>query len=359
MQDRLDVRVTPTYLGRFEANAAMTFTGKMLEAVQNRSVEEIRNAFVKAYDLVDQGIEAKSALGGIGPWLMFGLTRPLELLNLRWPEYDFVVDVERAIKALDDLAHAETPLTKMHAFDRLLATNYPDRLARALLELATKSEVPRVVSFDTSARGPASPDVKQKFDSLRNKIFRSVRILPSLERSRVPLEKLKAFVPGEIRESRVRPVFRRIEVQSRKLTDEELQRSVNTLNEQNRHKEFAWAQESYVVCRVHLRNVPTDGRAKLYVKVSDSGRVQLGKFLLAERLFNSQPANNPDELGAVAFEFFLSGPLSVIEDPSEQGLFQDGSAYQVDISASSDGRVWSDEKNFRFTYFSSGLAPAP
>lgn len=357
--DRLHVHVTPTYLGRFEANARILFTGRMLETIQSRSKEEVRRSFARSYEVLDEGSGEKDILKDLGRWMIYGIAKPFELINLRWPEYDFISDAERALDALDELAHAETPLGKMAAFDKLLNTNYPDRLARALLELSSKAEVPRVVSFDTSARGPASPDVKQKFDSLRNKIFRSTSVTPIFDRSRVPLEKLKAFVPGEIRESRVRPVFKRIDVKKRRLDTDELNQAVSRLPDGLKHQEFEISQRSYVVCRVSLRNLSAESPSRIYLKISDSGKVQLGKFLVGERIFKVYPAREQDQIGAVTFEFFIDGPLSVLDEVIDGLTFEDGNAYQVDLSSSADGRVWSEERGVRFTYFDHGLAPAP
>jgi hypothetical protein len=293
-------------------------------------------------------------------WILYGIMAPLDLINIRSPDIDFVADVQHVIKSFDLIDDAETPLEKMAAFDQLFKTKYPDRLAQALFELSGKTNVPRSVSFDTAARGNAVKAVKKSFETLKNKIFRSVAVFPPLERSRLPDEKLKAFVPGELKESRIRPVFKRIDVFSRRLQLDEVAKVMDSRTEKSKLSEGLVAGMSVIVCRMTIRNLPIGRPAKLYLRIGETGKVQLGKFLLGEKVFTINPSNliSEDNLGAIIYEFHLNGPLSPLSQSLVDAGLAEGGEYQVDISASEDGKVWSEEKNFRFIYSGGGLSPA-
>jgi len=342
-----NLQVPPTYLGKFNADGVVVITNKMVNEILSKDENQRWRAFATAYGLQnsDKNInQSRSKLTEAGDWLRYVSMRPASWFNLRVAEWDFIAEARNAMDALDEIEEAVTPFDKLDAFHRLFNSNYPGRVVRALLSLLDLNKVPRSVTFFTTARGKAGEEIKNSFKGLRNKVFRALTPFPPAERSVITEDKLNAFYPDDLRERRLQPAVSKI-VMKMKPLPKDLPDYLNVTSQDR--------QREHVFVRLFVKNMSPLSPAKVYLKCEEAGRLQLGKFVLGEEVVNVAPLkpleSDKAKLGVLVYEFYLTGPLSPLAGMFFDNSIDVGGEFSLNLGVSSNGRVWSDEKNINFS----------
>lgn len=375
MADITDVHVTPTYLGRFGATAAVVLSTEQLKRIINAPETAQWAAFAEAYNLKRRYWREKSSrTGGRAQleWLGFMAAYPARLLNMRFASADAIREASNAISALKQLREVKDPLEIWTQFHKLLATDHPLQLTRALLNLADLKDTPRSVSFYTTPKGRAPRFIKDAFGKLNNRVYNSIKAMPPPERSRIAQEKLQAFFPEDVRERRLQPVILKISIRPKLLPESYLAaRTSRQLSNDDiaSSKPTKKTLDRQVYLDMRIKNITPDKIPRIYVRVEQGGMLQVGNFVLAEDVFKFAPSSAatavPDaeidplqpQTPSEDIQFYLTGPLSPINNFFYEGAVESGGTYHVVVAVSADGQVWSDEKTFRFRFEDGKLMP--
>lgn len=363
-KSHLHLHVTPTYLGRLGSTASFVLSTKNLEYILNQSEDDKWRIFARAFGATEKDWGLRQSREDFGlqiSWASQLVAFPLRLVNLRTVELDFIAEVSNAVQALIEIKEAQTPMAKLNGFYKLFVTDYPDRLAHAMLNLAGKSNVARSVSFHTKEKGHAPDEIKRKYKSIDNKVYRSVLKFPPKERSRIAAEKLNAFYPDELRERRWKPFISKIDIDMKSLPQEYVNEVKNTpyLLEDIGETRL---KRNYLFAKIFVKNMNPAKFGKVYVRFEEAGKLKVGKFVLAEEVFQVKPKLLPKEErdaspGVLVYEFFLTGPLSPLDGIIFRRSVTAGGEFEVDLSISVDGTVWADQRNFGFFLENNKLIP--
>lgn len=356
-QIHLRSHVVPTQLGRMGARATVSLNTKNLAQILSRSEDTWWQALAYGYGQ-DPKIWIKKSyrqsswrhLKEIAGFFAY----PTRMIDQRLIDLDFPREATARVAALQALKTATTPTDKLQALRELFSTDYPAELSRALLLLTDLTQVQRSVSFSTKAKGPANATIKDTFDSLNDKVYKSSAGEPPPERQHLTKEMLAAFYPDEVRELRARPVVINIEVKTREpiiATPQVLRSNVKP--------------SKHIVLRLTTKNMNTSSKARIYIRFEQGGQIQVGKFVLAEDVIEVQPdlladtkTKKKGEDEQQTYEFWLTGPLSSLSGPIFDRAVDFGGEFIANIGISNDGRVWSDERTLRF-YFENGILSPP
>lgn len=344
------LHVTPIYLGRFGADAAVTFSTDAINRIAARPENEIWTKFAEAYGVDPEPWstpENRLKMGTQSRWLLAGLAYPFRLFNLRSPTVDAINETDRAVKALKLYHQVETPIEKQEAFFALFNTSFPQYLTRALLLLSDMDLVPRVVTLSTSSKGGGYPGQKARFRALNNKVFKSAAAFPEPERYRIAEEQLAAFYPGSVRELRRKPIITELKVSTRRLPPGVLLRTGKIVDDSD-------LRRRHLYLRLGVKHLGTGQNGKVFLRFEQSGKIQFAKLALAEKVVELAPVpivnRGPEGLDAQYYETFLSGPLSPLSSFVFDQALDLGGEFRLAIASSQDGTIWSDEKSVKFRY---------
>lgn len=335
-EDVENIHVTPTYLGSFGADASVYLSTDDLNAVAKHDEDELWDGFAKAYNLPEGAWETAddrwSVLNG-ARWANSFLLYPLRLFNLRFATVDAVREAYSAIEAIKAFKAAQTPEQKLAALDDLLNTNHPAYLSRALMLLSNNIDISRSVAFHTKAKGSYGGITRELYESLNRKIFRLGGKFPALERGRVIREKLAEFEPTNLREQRDRPIVKSIRLlhQPKGVTKD-------------------GEQESDLRAEIELI-AKENGPARIYLRFDEGGRMNVGRFVLAETVAVVAP-QKVKSLGGkkqlMTYEVVLSGNDSVMDDFMLEHPVNTAGLFDLSLALSLDGQVWSEEHKVSF-----------
>lgn len=338
LRDSENLHVTPTYLGRFQANAAIYIDTDDIHILRSLPEDKYWEAFGYAF-YSDKTLwardEARNRFLNQLRWITFAGAYPLRLLNLRFASADAIAEAKHRVSALEKLKRAQQPMEKLNAFHELLDTDHQVQLARALQYLLPKRDVARSVSFSTQAKGDAQGAAHELFESINRKVFRSGRGFPVDTRYRLAREKLFAFEPRQLTDERQKPYIKQI--------------IVHTQNVNQRY-------ELAVVLEVPKKQWETS--LKAYVKLEEGGRVNVGRFVLAESVLDLSPVTvGAKEGSSTEFRIFLSGEDSPLKGLLYDGKLKNQGSYEITLAISYDGLVWSEERKLRFRFVDGRLLP--
>lgn len=358
-EEQLVLHPLPTVLGKFSAQAAISFSSKIIEKIVKTSTDDKWNAFAKAFGIPTKrwtAVGRDSAYFTIS-WFKAFFAYPLRFFNLRLPSLDAIKEAHDGIRNLELLKTASNPMQKLEGFYKLFDTDHPLYLARALIILAGYQEIPRRVSIYTSPHARLSDDVKAKFRGLNNKTYTSKAEFPPLDRYRVINQKLEAFYAPKVDEKGKKPIIEKVIVDTKKVEGAEASPKSKTKKglqeniQENIGSFFGMLekQKNHIYLTLKVRNATPAKPAKIYIRFETSGAMKLGKLVLAEEVFNLSPTKSEDEKNEVQFfEFFLTGPKSPLESYVFDKALGLGGEFQVTIMVSRAGKVWSDERIFKF-----------
>jgi hypothetical protein len=344
------LHVTPTDLGKFSAQASLSFSGKELDRIINTDVDSMWIAFANAFG-VDESTwgdpSIRASLGFQSQWFAAMFAYPLRLFNARFPQIDAIVEATNGVGALTALKKLVTPLEKLDGFYRLLDSDHPRELGRALLNLASLGDVPRRVTFTAQPKGPAKEELKKAFSGLNNRTFRAGPPFPEPGRYAKAKSELASFYLDQHR-----PRIVQIEVEARAIPE-----SVRALSLDPKEPEMSRI-DKHAFATFAVRGVIPDVPVKLYVRIEQAGKVKLGKLDLSEKLIELMPidrSSGPET--QLSYELFLTGPLSPLNNYLLSQATISGDDFQVIMAVSVDGDVWSDERSLEFHFDNGRLFP--
>ncbi len=348
----LAIHVTPTYLGRFGAQASIYFSADELDRIAATPEDDMWAAFAQAFALDEtrwRDPVIRNSFGHQLAWFHALAIYPLRLINLRSPAADAIKEGTNAIRQLQRLRSAVTPAAKLEAFHDLLDSDHPRQLARALLLMADLKHVPRRVSFSAQPKGKARHEIRDAYGKLNTRVFRSGPPFPEPGRYARAKKKLANFYLDQPREAKDRPHVVQIKVQTK-----EVAASALSLEQSLPVAPQATAQHVYITFSVD--GVAADKALKLYVRVEQAGRVKIGKLELAEKVLALSPLQ--EEAGRQTYALFLTGPTSPLSNYLLDQSVGSGDDFLVTLAVSGDGVVWSDERALECRFFGGRLMPA-
>jgi hypothetical protein len=349
------IHVTPTYIGKFGAQASLSFSAKELDRMIATDEDSLWVAFANAYG-VDESAwgnpAVRASLGFQSQWFTAFFAYPLRLFNVRFPEADAIVEATKGVKAFMSLKTLATPMEKLDGFYHLLDSDHPRELARALLNLSNLGDVPRRVTLTAQAKGPAKDDVKKAFGDLNNRTFRAGPPFPEASRYAKAKAELSNFYLDQPRVGERRPRIVQIQVTPRLIPE-----SVRALS-LNPAEPGLDRNDKQVFATFSVRGVIPDVPLKIYARIEQAGKIKLGKLDLSEKVVELMPmdrSSGPE--GQLTYELFLTGPLSPLDNYMLSQATAAGDDFQVIMAVSLDGDVWSDERSLEFRYDDGELFP--
>jgi hypothetical protein len=343
------LHVPSTYLGRFGAQALMSFSSAQLDRIASASEAAKWAAFAKAYGLdphewADEA--TRLSFSHQARWFTAFFLYPLRLVNIRIASVDAIKEATNAIQRLGEIDKLQTPVEKLAAFRALLDTDHPERLARAFLLLGDLGRVPRRVSFSAQPKGSARHEIKTLYGKLNGVVVRGGPPFPEPGRYARAKQKLAAFYLDQPRDAEDKPRVTRIDVSTRLLP------AGSPIAPGERAR-------PYVYVELSVANVPPGKPVKLYARVEQAGRIKIGKLELAEKVIELPPAVPDDhaKLDTQDFGFYMTGPLSPLTSFLFDQAVAAGDELLVTVAASADGVVWSDDRSLEFRVVNGRLEP--
>ena len=353
------IHVTPTYLGKFSAQAGLYFTKDQLQMMIHSSDDQMWVAFALAFGMDKEiwGTVAGRASDTFqAQWFKAFFSYPLRMINLRYPTLDAVHEASKAIAALQALKNLETPEDLLLGFRRLLDTDHPEQLTAALLHLVPLSQVSRKATLSAQPQSQTSAKVKTAFGMMNNKTFRAGPRFPLGDRYARAKTTLSKFYLNEPREQEIRPKIMKIQVTSR-----EVPKAIRSLEADVMQISGAPTLDhsgKHVFMNFNAINVSTLAPLQVYVRIEEAGRLKLGKLTLAEKVVELPPLEKPLNVRSEqAYEVYLTGPLSPLNNEGLSGVVADGDDLRVVMAVSADGATWSDERSLSFSFRNGNLFP--
>ena len=116
------------------------------------------------------------------------------------------------------------------------------------------------------------------------------------------------------------------------------------------------SKHAFITFRVDRLSI--DGPIKVFVRIDEAGKLQLGKLTLVEKVIELPPIESLSiNRDFNSFEFYLTGPLSPLSNEKFDEAVNDGDDLSVTMAVSKDGAIWSDEGTFSFALKGGRLYP--
>jgi hypothetical protein len=334
------IEPTPIHLGDMNLHAEVHFPHDYLVAIAKHKPYAIRRAVALAFEEEPTRWHRTEREDRYWRWFMQGISyllRPLRLFNIRTPRWDLVVEQERVIAALSRLRAAETPVAIAEAFESLLDTAYPGRLVRTLILLGPYKETGRHLEFHTrSTRSDRdSPDTQQarrQFEKLNQMTIQAGPAIPPSPTQKLVDDKLAAFAPTGQEFLPVAPELKGLTLAT------------------------ASSTPPFRALKLELKVRPTrplpEG-LKVYVRVEQSGSVNLGRFVLFERIATAT-AESETSGGLEVYPLALTASDVVTDNLFFDQTLAIDSRLDLYVSISEDGHQWSREHMVQFAISPSG-----
>ncbi|MBM4251146.1 MAG: hypothetical protein FJ146_04195 [Deltaproteobacteria bacterium] len=351
--------VPPTFLGRFGAEIAVSIQTSQIDHIVKADENSMWRALASAFDLNPDEWSNPSVRESLlfrTRWLRAVAAYPLKLFNWRWSDFDAIGEISAAVSRLQALRNLSTPMEKLAGFRALFDTDYPVQLGRGLMNLTELAKVPRKVTISAQPQGGATGGIKANYGLLNGKVYRAGPPFPSGDRYATARAALAKFYLNQPREATDRPHIQRIQVAMHQLPA-----SVRSLAEPGESPNKTRSLEKrnkHVMVSLRVKKLILDGPLKVFVRVDEGGKLQLGKLTLVEKVIDLPPVEGYSfDSREKNFEFYLTGPLSPVADDRLNESVSDGDEFAVTIAVSKDGLVWSDERHFNFILKNGKLLP--
>lgn len=337
------LHTTPTHLGSFEGYASVHFTTEDLNRAVERNNEDMWSAFCSSFGVSVERCQSwqESTLSRnldrtVG-WIVF----PMKLFDVRFPRLDAVDEIEDAMQALRSYYRSTDPETKRNDLRRLLNTEHPLELTEAILNLAGIDNVARNVQLGTKPKGNGPDSAKNLFKSINGKRFHRGPKTPKTARYDSTLDIESQFNPANLKFLGVKPRIRKI-----------------TLFRENSDLETK-SSTPQISARLYGAKIRDAKDVQIYVRIEQTGQIQLAKFKLAEQVFEIPLTESAIDFSADTNNYLirLSGPQSVMSSMLLSEAFSLGGDFKVTFAISTNGAVWSDEKALEFRIEDGRLLP--
>ena len=351
--------VPPTYLGRFGAEIVISLPASQIDRITSASDDAKWGAFAEAFEVNASEWSSAAARRSFkfqSQWYQAFFAYPLRLINIRFAEVDAVVEATNAIAALNRLRSVKEPLAKLSQFRTLFDTDHPQQIGRALLNLAELTKVPRKVTLSAQPQGTTSAAVKAAYGMVNGKTYRAGPAFPGLDRYAKARAALSKFYLNEPRESMDRMRIQKIQVTSRKIPDSV--RKIDHLLDAGGAVKAIDLNSKHAFITFRVDRLTIDYPIKVFVRVDEAGKLQLGKLTLVEKVIELPAIEGPSlNRNFSTFEFYLTGPLSPLSDDKFNNAVNDGDDLLVTMAVSKEGDIWSDERTFSFALKGGRLYP--
>jgi hypothetical protein len=353
-RDQVDlIHVTPTYLGKFGAVAALEFSSRSIEKISALSEAELWAGFATAYAAILK-LGSTPVWPLQGGWDRFLLASkslvfwPMRLFNFRKFEAEAYNEAERSIGVLRGLGHASRPSDKLSEFFRLFESSYPSFLANL-------NEIPREVSFAAQSKGRMPPKMSALYNKLNNSRVHAGPVFPVPSRYSKARAKLSQFYLDQPHEAAKRPRIQRIQVTTREVPAALRSFADDTSADIIESPASRSSQQAFMV--FSAKQIDQARPIKVYVRVQQAGRVKLGKLELVAKVFDLEARDVPSLSAEQSYEFYVTGPLSPLSTFLLDRATADGDDLQFTMAISQDGVVWSDERDLQFRFENGKLFP--
>lgn len=330
-QAALHINARSLQVGRFSAASAMVLDSAALDRITTSSVDMQWRALGKAFGRADGEWSTPAKRSGLSfdlEWGKSALAYLLRLANFRSHSFDAIHESDKAVRAIARLAAAKTPMEKRRGLYELFDSDHPDRLARALVDLAGIDRVPRRIRLFAQSKGDAPENVRHAFETYDGRVFRSSVRFPKDERfSRVDQE-LEEFQPQTMR-----PELKNIDITGVKLFNPTGPDGSKAL-----------------MVRIKCDNLSPQTPARIYVKLVQDGKLQLTNLSLVERVVTAKPNRG-------ALELILSGPQSPFFGKVFERLLGFGGPLALTLAVAPTGDQWTERRIIKFRYDNGDLGP--
>lgn len=342
------LHVTPQHLGGFGAQALISFSTDQIERIINMPEDDMWRSYARAFD-VDPARWAvasdRTSLKHQIKWFGAFFVYPLKLFHINIPELDVISEAENGVRQLIEMRQFREPAKRLESFHKLIDSDHPARVARALIDLAIDSQVSRSVHFTVHPKGSSSQETKTTYGSLNNKIFRLGPPFHGMGRYQRAQQKIAAFYLDQPHDLDDKPKISRIIVTTRTVPD-----SLRSMP----YSENAAAidRRGQVFVTLSCQDITNESPIKLFIRVEQAGKVKLGKLHLAEEVIELMPSNSVQEVDSrkSLYEFYLTGPLSPISNFLFDESVRSGDQLLVTLAVSSNGYIWSPERHIEFRF---------
>ena len=343
--ERHKLHVTPTHLGQFEGYASIKMTNDQVSYVASLPRVELWKKFCQAFGVDNEEKcllwEKSLAWRNIYRLNKF-LTLPLRLVDYKIRAADAVDEIEQAVAALKQFEDAANPSDKQSALRELFATEYPLETVEALLLASDLSQIPRSCEIQTKPKGHASQEIKDRFKSMDGHRFTSEKPFPPALRYDSTKDTERKFDPANLAFVGAKPRVKKITLF--KDTDPKPQTTHPPKDEKVK------TPAPVLATKIAVAKIGGAERLSVYVKLEQSGRVQLAKLKLFEDVIEVPiPADGaqsgPDRAN---FMIKLSGPSSLLANVVSEESMVNGGDFKLTLSVSANGLIWSDEKSLEF-----------
>jgi hypothetical protein len=343
------LHVTPTHLGRFEGYASIRLTNAQILAIAKLPRRAIWKGMCKAFGVTSLSkclLWEKSLFWRNVYRTGFFVSQPLRIIDFRWLEADTVNEIETAVAALKLFLEAKDPEAKQSALRNLFATEYPLELVEGLLLLTDLQEVPRSVELETQAKGHASDEIKARFRKIGGLHFTSTKEFPPPMRYDNSQEINSHFEGSNLSFKGVKPIIKKLSLYSE---EPQSPRSMTAPT--------AETSGLQLMTRVSVAQLGASKKVNVYVKLEQSGQIQLAKFKLIEDVVEIPLFEALDTPDQVNFLLALSGPNSPFTSMLMSEAISLGGSFRLSMTVSSVDRTWSDEKVLEFRVENNQLLP--
>lgn len=311
---------TPLLLGRFQANTRLEFDTNQLDKILASSKMEMTKAFEDSYS-----VEYRDTFVHILGWLKYSAALPLEFFNYRDPAWDSAKEIHSGVASLMQLKRSSNPMDKLDGFFDLFATSYPENLAHALLMLSNKSDIPVKVSLQTRAKGGLKGKAFEDYTALNGLVIMSENRFPPKAKQDVAEEMLSAFYPQSLG----------VEVASLAIRNLRLYTVTNK----------AKGETEKINIAITLNESPNE-YYRVYVKLEQDGKLQVGKLKLFEQVMSARVSKNNQ--GVPVLNLTIWKPDSGIDNFVTSQALRLGGKFRLLVAVSEDGNKWSDERQLQF-----------
>lgn len=344
------LHVTPTHLGQFEAYAAVRMTMQDLTRIANMPREQLWSAFCEAFDVARVRCQTwqESTLSRTIDRLPGWAILPAAVFDFRVPRLAAIDEIEDSIHALKAYAHSPRPETKRDELRKLFATNYPLQLTQALLSLSDLTAVPRSIQLTANPKGNGPDSAKELFRKIDGKRFRGGPKFPPPARYDSTVDVENNFNPANLSFYGVKPRIRKLSLFKEDVPTKSIQRSA-----------IGDHPIPAIAVRMYGSRLDATQDVHIYVRLEQTGRVQLAKFKLIEEVIDLPTAEAGFDLAAGTSNFLLrvSGPFSKLANALASEALALGGAFKLTFALSANGIIWSDERSLEFRIEDGKLLP--
>jgi len=334
----LQLNVTPTWLGFMGIVATNIFDSDDIKRILKSTNSEKWSAFARAFGISAKKwstekrrsalLEKITSIGNISNY-------PLELINLRIPYLEAQKEASTRIAAMGKLFESITPEEKIDALNHLLNTKYPSRLNQALLYLATADQVDRRVFFRTKVEGSLTEIVKNRFASLNGKVFQSDNWINNRFTDYQKKNLRQMFQPQDLKEWRMRPRITNAQVVTKK-------KIIATRTSHSKRKEIL---QNQIYVALNATKISSKS-VNIYIRVEEGGDIDFGRFLFTETVIKVDRVEGSKH----PYQFYLTGPKSPLEKYFMSKYRRLEGLFELTISISEKGRLWSDAEKVKFRF---------